>query len=306
MPYCPACGQELAEGASYCQKCGAALKGRTGAMEATEAPAPGLSIDPKAFRHPKERLFFTLGAVVSGLAWIFLIWVAWPALLVLAFVFWLVGLYVKAFLYGNAVCLSEEQFRQVYAMARRMGEELRLAELPEVFVLSGQGALNALAMRFFSGRYILLYGELVDLMLRRRAFAELRMIIGHELAHHAIGHVSIWKRLLLAPAFFLPFFGAAYSRACELSADRVGMMLARDHAAALRALLALALGSEALAAEVKPEVFVAQEKHVPKAIGFLMELFATHPRMTKRMIEIEGFEREQTLGLSGVGAQAGM
>ncbi|NLG84553.1 MAG: M48 family metalloprotease [Firmicutes bacterium] len=158
-------------------------------------------------------------------------------------------------------------------------------------------------MRFFSGRYILLYGELVDLMLRRGALAELRMIVGHELAHHALGHISLWKKILLVPASFIPFFGAAYRRACELSADRVGMMLARDHAAARRALLALTLGSESLAAEVTPEAFVAQEKHVPKLIGFFMQLFATHPRMTKRLIELDAFERERSLGFTGVGLQ---
>lgn len=303
MPYCSGCGLQVAEGAAYCRNCGAALGIRS---EGADVPAPGLPFDPKALRHPKERLFFALGAVLGGLGWVVLVWVAWLFLLPLVFVFWLTGLYIRAHLYGHAVGLSEEQFPRLHAMVGEMAAGLGLAKPPAVFVLSGQGALNALAMRFFSGRYILLYGELVDLMLRRGAFTELRMIIGHELAHHALDHVNFWKRLLLTPAFFIPFFGAAYSRACELSADRVGMMLARDHAAARRALLALALGSEALAAEVKPEVFVAQEKHVPKVIGFLMELFATHPRMTKRMIELDGFEREQAPGLSGVRARVGM
>ena len=303
MPYCPDCGREVGEGAFYCPHCGAAL--RSGNATAG-APAPSLPFDPKALRHPKERLFFALGAILGGMGWVVLVWVAWLFLLPLVLVFWLTGLYVQALLYGQAVGLSEEQFPHLYTMVREMAAELGLAETPAVFVLSGQGALNALAMRFFSGRYILLYGELVDLMLRRGALAELRMVVGHELAHHALGHISLWKRILLVPAFFIPFFGAAYSRACELSADRVGMMLARDRAAARRALLTLALGSEALAAEVKPEAFVAQEQHVPKVVGFLMELFATHPRMTRRVLALAEFEREQTLGLSGVGIQAGM
>ncbi|MGQ9780113.1 MAG: M48 family metalloprotease [Bacillota bacterium] len=303
MPCCPDCGREVAEGAAYCRNCGAALQWRSGGADVS---GPVLPFDPKALRHPKERLFFALGAVLSGLGWVILVWVAWLFLPLFLFIFWLIGLYMRAFLYGHAVMVTEDQFPRLYAIVGEMAAGLGLTKVPTVFVLSGQGALNALAMRFFSGRYILLYGELVDLMLRRQALAELRMVVAHELAHHALGHISLWKRILLVPAFFLPFFGAAYSRACELSADRVGMMLARDRAAARRALLALALGSEALAAEVKPEAFVAQEQHVPKVVGFLMELFAMHPRMTRRVLALAEFEREQTLGLSGVGVQAGM
>lgn len=247
-------------------------------------------------RHEKERLYLTIGIIISVVVWLLVVWFAWVILLPLALIFWLIGQYFRAQVYGNAIKVSREQFQQVNELVERAAGELGLAKSPEVFVLSGQGALNAMAIRFLSGRYILLFGELVDLMLRRGAFDELKMIIGHELAHHALGHVSIWRNLLLAPSKLIPFLGAAYSRACELSADRVGMALTGNGNAARRALLSLALGSEALAAQVDAAAFVSQEKQVPPVMGFIYEIYATHPRMTRRIIELSNYEKRFTLG----------
>jgi Zn-dependent protease with chaperone function len=156
--------------------------------------------------------------------------------------------------------------------------------------MSGQGALNALAVRFLTGRYIILYGELLDLMLKRGEIDEVKMIIGHELAHHSLGHVNILKNLLLFPARIIPFLGAAYGRACELSADRVGMMLCGKPEAAKKSLLALTLGSEVLTKDVNIEAFREQEHNMPPIMGFIYEIYATHPRMTKRITELIKFE----------------
>ncbi|MDQ0285704.1 Zn-dependent protease with chaperone function [Desulfofundulus luciae] len=263
-----------------------------------------------ALRHEKEALYLTIGSIVGGVVWLGLViwWLIGVILsfgvmlfgtifylIILTFVYWLTGQYFKAQVFGNAVRVSKEQFPKVAEIVEEIARELNLTEVPDVFVLSGQGALNALAIRFLSGRYVLLYGELVDLILRRSAYEELKMIIGHELAHHALGHVSIWKNFLLFPSRLIPFLGAAYSRACELSADRVGMILAGNSKAAGRALLALTLGSEALAAAVDPEAFTAQEKFVPPVMGFIYELYATHPRMTRRIIELKEYERRLAL-----------
>ncbi|TYP52403.1 M48 family metallopeptidase [Thermosediminibacter litoriperuensis] len=252
-------------------------------------------INVSALRHEKERVYLAICMIVGGLVWLALIWVAWALLILVALVSWGVGQYFKAFIYGNAVRVSQEQFREIDQIVKELARELNLFRVPDVFVLSGQGAPNALAIRFLTGRYILLSGEVVDLSLKRDAYAELRMIIGHELAHHALGHISIWRNFLLLPARIIPFLGAAYSRACELSADRVGMVLARDCKAARRALLALTVGSEALAAKLDPQAFIEQEKYVPPIMGFIYELFASHPRMTVRIIQLKKYEEQSLL-----------
>ena len=238
-------------------------------------------------RHEKEKIYLPICLIVGGLIWLALIRVACLFLILVAIVSWLASQYFKAFVYGNAVRVSKDQFGKIDQIARE--------EVPDFFVLSGQGALNALAIRFLTGKYILLFGELIDLCLKREAYAELKMIIGHELAHHALGHVNVWRNLLLLPARIVPFLGAAYSRACELSADRVGMALAGDDDSSKRALLALTVGSESLAADLDLQAFVAQEKYVPPVMGFIYELFASHPRMTVRIIKLKKYEEKRHL-----------
>ncbi|WP_338818906.1 Protease HtpX [Moorella thermoacetica] len=248
-------------------------------------------LDVSSLRHEKERIYLIICMLIGGIVWFALIWVAWLLVIPVVIISWLFGQYFKAYIYGNAIRVSQEQFKEIHEVVKEMTRELNIAGIPDVFILSGQGNLNSLAVNFLSGRYILLYGELVDLSLKRDAHAELRMIIGHELAHHALGHVNLWRNLLLLPSKIIPFLGGAYSRACELSADRVGMALARDGEAARKALLALTVGSEALAAELDTEAFIAQEKYIPPVMGFIYELYSSHPRMSVRISELKKYEK---------------
>lgn len=243
-------------------------------------------LNAASLRHEKEQVYLALCIITSILCWLVLIWFAWPILLFLPLISWLAGQYFKAVIYGNGIRVTPRQLPEIHQLALEQARELNLTHVPEVFILGGQGAVNAIALRFLTGKYIILYGELVDLMLRRGAYDELKMVIGHELAHHALGHISFIKNILILPARMIPFLGAAYGRACELSADRVGMMLTRNPDAAPRALLAIAAGSESTASRINPHLFAEQEKHVPPIMGFLHEIYSSHPRMTLRINEL--------------------
>lgn len=242
-----------------------------------------------AIRHEKETTYFIVSAIISGIVWLFLIWFAWIALIPAIIISWLTGQYFRAMIFGNTIKVSPEQFTEIYEMAEHATKRLNLTEMPEIFILSGQGAINALAIKFLTRRYVLLYSNLVDLALKRGAYKELQMIIGHELAHHALGHTNIFKNLFLIPANLIPFLGAAYGRARELSADRVGMVLTGDSDAAKRALASLALGSESLATDINLMAFKEQENYIPPIMGFLYEIYSSHPRMTKRITELENY-----------------
>jgi Zn-dependent protease with chaperone function len=178
-----------------------------------------------SYRHEKESFYYGVAVFFAGLAWLFLIWVALlfivPVLFLLMLAWW-VRQHLKVEFYGNAVRVSENQFQDVYRALQEMAARLELKWLPEVFVVSGQGSLNALAIRLFRSRFILLHGELIDILFRSGAHNQLLFVIGHELAHHALGHTSPLKNAFLWPARFVPFLGPAYSRAQELSADRLG------------------------------------------------------------------------------------
>jgi Zn-dependent protease with chaperone function len=245
-------------------------------------------IEINSLRHEKEKTYLTIMQIVGGLFWliitfgtlgIILIW-----LLFFAFVLWLTGLYFKAVIYGDSVKVTAKQYPEIHKLLVEHAQKLNLIEIPEVFIYNGSGLVNAFAVK-----YVILMSDLVDLMLKRNKMEELSMIIGHELGHHAAGHTNPWRNLLLKPATFIPLLGAAYGRACELTADRIGYAVTKNLPAAQNALVALALGSESLANDTDIEEFLLQENEIPELMGFIHKIFSTHPRTTRRVIELSKF-----------------
>lgn len=252
------------------------------------------TVDTSRLRHPKEQGYFIVCAVLGGIFWVVLL-VATIGTILLWLLFIALGLWIgqrlfKARVYGNAVKISDDQYGKLNEIVKQQCTRLGI-DTPDVFIINGQGVINAFAIRFLVGKYVLLFSDLIDLMLMRDQVNELTMVIGHELGHHAAGHVNPWKNLLIVPARFIPFLGAAYGRSCELTADRIGTVVAQDEEASKRALISIVSGSRALASDVNIERFREQEYQVPPFFGFLQEIYSSHPRMTKRIIELEAFAR---------------
>jgi len=244
-------------------------------------------------RHPKETGYFTVMAVVSGLIWLPMI----PAAIVGFFisipfliVAWLSSLYFKAVILGDSVRVSADQYPEIYQRANEISRELKMTSVPEIFVVNSNGVINAVAYRVLDGKYIFVYSSLVDLLLIKGHRKELDFILGHELGHYAAGHMQFWKRIFLFWGKLVPFVGAAYSRACELTADRIGHHFVDDTTVSKRALAAMALGSATLLETISIEAFKAQEAQIPSVIGFIHKIFSQYPRTTRRVIEIEEFE----------------
>jgi Zn-dependent protease with chaperone function len=238
-------------------------------------------------RHPKESTYYAICAVFSVIVYVALLigtmGMILVAVLPMLFVSWFYGLFFRAGIFGNAIRISERQFPELHQMLRTTSEELGLAQAPEAFVVNGNGVLNAFAIRFLGGRFVVLYASTIDMALRRQAKDELRAVIAHELAHHAAGHVSLFRNILIKPAMLIPYLGFAYSRACEYTADRIACVVVGDGAIVGRALVSLAHGSETLASQVDLQVFAEQEASIPGFAGYINEIYSTHPRMTRRV-----------------------
>ena len=121
-------------------------------------------------------------------------------------------------------------------------------------------------------------------------------MVAHELAHHAAGHVSIFRQeIFLYPITYIPFLYKAYLRACELTADRLALVVTGDLQASQRALISLACGSEALSSKTNIVTFMNQEVEFLLFFGFLREIISTHPRITKRVIWLENYGKTAQL-----------
>lgn len=254
-------------------------------------------------RHGKEKLYRTIALVIGGLIWLGLVLGTVGTVLLflipIAISLFIAERVFQVGLFGDAVRVTEKQFPEIHAIVRQCAADMGLAKVPQVFVVNSNGIVNAVAIKFLSTRYVMLYSHLVDVLDAKK----LGMIIAHELAHHAAGHTAFFVNLILKPSYFVPFLGAAYSRACELTADRIAAAWLRDLPASKSALVALACGSMRFTSRVDVEAFREQESMVPPIIGFLVNLFATHPRTTRRVIELEEFFRD-SIGYSAPESRA--
>ena len=162
-------------------------------------------------------------------------------------------------------------------------KELGLKEAPKAFLYNSNGLFNAFARRLLGGRYVFLTSALVD----ANSDEQVRFVIGHEIGHHAAGHLNPWLNFVKLPAHLVPFLMSAYSRSREYSCDSIGAYLSKDPAASRGALQMLGCGCRRLNASMNCEAFLAQEAMVPPVFGFLTEIFRSHPRLTRRVAAIK-------------------
>src|SRR5918998_1854374 len=126
---------------------------------------------------------------------------------------------------GSAVRLSPRQFPDIYALKEDFAHRLGLQKEPEIYLMSGNGTLNAFAASTFGYDFVVIHSELFSNTYEKNKEA-LAFIIGHELGHLQLGHTRLWYQLSTAYVDRVPLLGGFLSRAREFSCDRHGAYLA--------------------------------------------------------------------------------
>ena len=126
---------------------------------------------------------------------------------------------------GSAVRLSPRQFPDIYAVKDDFARRLNLRRDPEIYLMSGNGTLNAFAASTFGYDFVVIHSELFSNTYEKNKDA-LAFIIGHELGHLRLGHTRLWYQLSTAYVDRVPLLGGFLSRAREFSCDRHGAYLA--------------------------------------------------------------------------------
>jgi hypothetical protein len=140
------------------------------------------------------------------------------------------------------------------------------------------GSLNALATKLFRSRMIVLFSDLLDACGDDEKARD--MVIGHEIGHLKSRHLDFhW---LLLPGFFVPFLGAAYSRAREFTCDRWGRALCDDAPAASRGLAVLAAGGR-LGPKVDLAAYIEQRRDLDTGWLTLGRWLAPYPPLSRRI-----------------------
>ena len=235
--------------------------------------------------YPRERTLATLTLILGLLIWLLLIAGTFGVALLILLAGFVAHLFAQSALIarikGNGVELSEAQFPDLYAHFSACCERLKIAKRPQVYIVNGNGALNAFATQFLGLQYVVLLSDVIDAMDRH---AEgVRFYIGHELGHLRLRHIS--GHLLRWPVLWLPLIGAAYARAKETSCDRHGLACCSSPASAAHALAALSSGAKRWA-KLDPAAYIRQAN---ESSGFWMsfhELVAGYPWLTKRFARL--------------------
>jgi Zn-dependent protease with chaperone function len=131
----------------------------------------------------------------------------------------------RAGIRGSAVRLSRQQFPDIYAVKEDFVRKLGLKRDPEIYLMSGNGVLNAFAASTFGYDFVVIHSELFSNTYEKNKYA-LAFIIGHELGHLRLGHTRLWYQLSTAYVDRVPLLGKFLSRAREYSCDRHGAYLA--------------------------------------------------------------------------------
>jgi Zn-dependent protease with chaperone function len=138
--------------------------------------------------------------------------------------------------------------------------------------------LNAFAAQATGHDYVVLANELfVNLYHNNRD--GLRFILGHELGHIRLHHVSLWYQIAVAYSQRIPLLGPALSRLREYSCDRHGAYLSPLGATGL-VLLASGRHTEN---EVNIEELVRQGKTLRGFWIGLATLPRSHPFTVRRL-----------------------
>ncbi|GLQ51303.1 M48 family metalloprotease [Dyella flava] len=244
-----------------------------------------------------ETTLRTIALALSIIIWLLLLFGTVGILLVYILLIALFALVAHsaliAHLRGNAIRITPKQMPDLCARIYRCARKLGMNDVPEAYLVNGNGVLNAFATRFLGRNFVVLLSDVVDSMEDRPG--ALDFYIGHELGHLRRHHLT-WSKIL-APAMFLPLIGAAYSRAREYTCDRHGLAVCDNPEDAQYGLVALAAGKRRWRA-VDLEEFSKSAAATPGFWMSLHELVGDYPWLSKRHAWLRALaeQREPKLG----------
>jgi len=250
-----------------------------------EPPLGGVQVaQVLAYRH--EAPLFWISAYMAVNMWLVMLVFSFGLIIPILLFLALLGMFAHsmliAWLKGNSVRVTAEQFPQLYEHYLYCCTRLGMARRPELYLAQSDGILNAMATRFMRRDYVVLLSAVVDALEDRPQ--AIKFYMGHELGHIKRKHLS--RHWWLWPGMMFPLLSPAYARAREYTCDRHGFACCDNLEDAKRALAVLVTGPDAWK-NLNIEAF---ERQAQESGGFWMavnELTADYPWLCKRMMVLE-------------------
>lgn len=187
-----------------------------------------------------------------------------------------------AMLRGSAVQVGPEQFPEIYQSAQDLCQRLRLARMPDIYIFESNEQ-NAAALKTGSREALILTDDIVDGALGTGDPRVLDFVIGHELAHHALGHTGLLRRSMSTK--WRPVV-----RLDEFTCDAVADALVESKQASATALALLAVGPQLLPRVNLRSLLQQTKEVVADKNSRKSEKTLTHPLLLRRYARICGID----------------
>jgi Zn-dependent protease with chaperone function len=188
---------------------------------------------------------------------------------------WFQNRKTKALIHGQAVKIDAAQLPELHTCVESFSARLGLKEVPEVYMLE-DGVVNGFALKLAGKNMMLLTDDAIWGALQSNNPQSLGFIVGHELAHFALGHTGYLRNLVRT--VFPPL-----KRLDELSADNVARELVGDEQIAFDGVKLLVVGPQ-MSHYMNDEALRAQaEAVVANKLSKKVEKTMSHPLLMRRL-----------------------
>lgn len=196
--------------------------------------------------------------------------------------------YVAAQSRANAILVGPRQFPELFATYQELGRRLKMPHLPRLYVINGNGVVNAFALECNRRHnYVVIHAEIA--MLLSTAPDVVEFVLAHELGHHKLRHVSLWRAVIAIVPGATVVLGQATTRAQEYSADRIALAVCPGTANATR-LLAVGPWMES---GVDPDAWLEQCQAEHREFWVrISQAMSSHAVMVKRYKALREIERD--------------
>lgn len=183
-----------------------------------------------------------------------------------------------------SIQITENTYPEIYAIVQEFSQKMGFKKVPKVYLIQGNGVLNAFSSFIPFKQYIELYADLVEVAYREHHDMDtLRFIIGHEMGHIYYKHATMHNYYSIMFSQMIPILGSTLSRAREYSCDRLAQLLSGSDG--VDAMMSLTAGIH-LYKQVDKQDYINHAAQVRGLFVFCYNLVCDHPVTTKRVLAL--------------------
>lgn len=189
-----------------------------------------------------------------------------------------------------SVRITEKTYPEIYAIVEEYAQRLGMKRVPKVYMIQGNGVLNAFSSFIPFRQYIEIYADLLEVAYREHHDMDtIRFVIAHEMGHIYYKHATMHYYYAMLFSNVIPILSQTASRTREYSCDRLAQLLSGSDG--VDAMMALTAGIH-LYRQVDRADYIEHAKSVKGLFVFCWNLVCDHPVTTKRVIALADPEKK--------------